>query len=180
MRDGPEEALSSTERIFKTLYMPDGTRGGGPGGWLVGPVGERPVLVCLLHSAQSKYFDGKARKGALDAVRCSRPRDARSVLARSAACMRAPASLRRHKALQTPATLDTSLPPGVDRDHELLPSHHLFLYWSPYAHAQKGAPDAIKCRATAPAMLLTCLKRATRSTDTCCSSLDPACLSEWL
>jgi hypothetical protein len=168
LRDGPEEALSSTERIFKTLYMPDETRGGGPSGWLVGPVGERPVLVCLLHSAQSKYFDSKARKGALDAVRCSRPRDARSVLARSAACMRAPASPRRHQELQPLRRLTRACRAGSIAILSFCPRITCFCIGHHMCRRRTVLPPSSAERQPQRCNF-TCSKRATRSTYTCCT-----------
>ena len=61
--------LSATESIFVQLYKPSSEDDAC--GWLVGPMGERPLLACLLHAGSLPDAKGSQtpRNGVYDAVR---------------------------------------------------------------------------------------------------------------
>ncbi len=62
-------ALSPVETMFHALYFNDKSSRLPR---LVGPLGERPVLVCLLHAATMPGADSEGAQQAIyDAVRCS-------------------------------------------------------------------------------------------------------------
>ena len=67
--EAPQCNLSATESIFVQLYKPSSEDDAC--GWLVGPMGERPLLVCLLHAGSLPDAKGSQtpRNGVYEAVR---------------------------------------------------------------------------------------------------------------